>query len=299
MLKLLNLLIIYTIPIIPKFFIKIFATRYVAGISIQDALDTVKILNNKKLSVTLDILGEHTNNKEEATSIANDYVKILEQIKFSKSDCNISIKPSHIGTDINNEIFIKNLQIIHSTATNTNNFVRIDMEDSSLIDKSINAYNERFKIDSNIGIVLQAYLCRSENDLKNLQNHSNLRLCKGIYNESEKISIKDTISINKNYINLLKLAFKKNIYVGIASHDITLIQSCIKVIKEMGIPNKCFEFQILYGVPMDKTIQVLQNNNYKIRVYVPFGPDWYDYSIRRIKENPNIFLYIIKNLFKR
>jgi len=268
MLKLLNLLIIYTIPIIPKFFIKIFATRYVAGISIQDALDTVKILNNKKLSVTLDILGEHTNNKEEATSIANDYVKILEQIKFSKSDCNISIKPSHIGTDINNEI-------------------------------SINAYNERFKIDSNIGIVLQAYLCRSENDLKNLQNHSNLRLCKGIYNESEKISIKDTISINKNYINLLKLAFKKNIYVGIASHDITLIQSCIKVIKEMGIPNKCFEFQILYGVPMDKTIQVLQNNNYKIRVYVPFGPDWYDYSIRRIKENPNIFLYIIKNLFKR
>ena len=254
MLKLINNMII---SVIPKFFIKIFANQYVAGISIKNAIAKTMTINKNGLHVTLDILGEHTATKNEAINITNQYCRILEEINHNSLNCNISIKPSHIGTDISNNLFMENLDQIHTTATKTNNFIRIDMENSTLIDITLRAYKERVKINENIGIVLQAYLHRTENDLNDLKENSNIRLCKGIYNENEKISFKKGADINDNYKKLLKLAFQKKIYTGIATHDLELIDYSLKLIKSMNIDKSMFEFQMLYGVPMEKYIKTI------------------------------------------
>ena len=295
---LINKIILILIPLMPKFFVKIFANKYVAGIKTSQALKIVKRINNKGLSCTLDILGEHTTNYKESNAITNKYIDILDRITINNLDCNISIKPSHIGSDISNKNFNQNIEKLIIKADNKNNFIRIDMEDSKLTDLTIKTYKKYNNYKDYFGIVLQAYLLRTKHDLISLGENSNIRLCKGIYNEDKSIAIKDSKLINKNYIQLLKVAFDKNIYVGIATHDEKLINDILKIIKDNKIDKNKFEFQMLYGVPMNKTIDDLLKNNYKVRIYVPYGRNWYDYSIRRIKENPNISKYIIQNLFK-
>ena len=295
---LVNKMILILIPMMPKFFVKIFANKYVAGIKTSQALKIVKRINNKGLSCTLDILGEHTTNSKESNAITNKYIDILDRITINNLDCNISIKPSHIGSDISNKNFNQNIEKLIIKADNKNNFIRIDMEDSKLTDLTIKTYKKYNNYKDSFGIVLQAYLLRTKHDLISLGENSNIRLCKGIYNEDKSIAIKDSKLINKNYIQLLKVAFDKNIYVGIATHDEKLINDILKIIKDNKIDKNKFEFQMLYGVPMNKTIDDLLKNNYKVRIYIPYGRNWYDYSIRRIKENPNISKYIIQNLFK-
>ena len=295
---LLNKTIIYLIPLLPKFFVKIFANKYVAGVKTSNALKIVNRLNKKGLACTLDILGEHTKDSNEATAITNKYNDILNKITINNLDCNISIKPSHIGSDISSKNFNNNIKKLISTAEEKNNFVRIDMEDSKLTQLTLNTYKDNIEHKDYLGIVLQAYLLRSKNDLESLSEKSNIRLCKGIYNEDKSIAIKDPELINKNYIQLLNIAFSKKIYVGIATHDKKLINDSLEIIKNNKIDRNQFEFQMLYGVPMNETIESLLKNNYKVRIYVPYGRNWYDYSIRRIKENPNISKYIIQNLFK-
>ena len=295
---LLNKTIIYLIPLLPKFFVKIFANKYVAGVKTSNALKIVNRLNKKGLACTLDILGEHTKDSNEATAITNKYNDILNKITINNLDCNISIKPSHIGSDISSKNFNNNIKKLISTAKEKNNFIRIDMEDSKLTQLTLDAYENNSEHKDYLGIVLQAYLLRSKNDLESLIEKSNIRLCKGIYNEDKSIAIKDPELINKNYIQLLNIAFSKKIYVGIATHDKKLINDSLEIIKNNKIDRNQFEFQMLYGVPMNETIESLLKNNYKVRIYVPYGRNWYDYSIRRIKENPNISKYIIQNLFK-
>ena len=235
MLNILNKLVKSTIHLIPKYVIKIFANQYVAGITTADALKTVRKLNNEGFEVTLDILGEHTENKKNADSITNQYREILNQINLKKLKCNISIKPSHIGSDISDKILMNNFKKLHNTAIENKNFIRIDMESSSLTDITLNTYAKIYTEKNNIGVVLQAYLYRTEKDLMQLKPNSNIRLCKGIYNENHDIAIKDPKKINDNYLKLLKMAFERNIYVGIATHDINLIKASIIMIKEMNI----------------------------------------------------------------
>jgi len=298
MLNLINKVVILTIDLVPKFFIKIFANQYVAGITTKDALRTVKRLNNEGFDVTLDILGEHTNNKEKAELITKQYCDILTQINTTNLSCNISIKPSHIGSDLSNKLLMNNIKLLHETSIKNYNFIRIDMENSALTDLTLNTYKKRYISDNNIGVVLQAYLYRTEEDLLNLKDGSNIRLCKGIYNENQSIAIKNADEINSNYIKLLKIAFKKHIYVGIATHDSHLIKKALHIIDELNIDKSMFEFQMLYGVPMGDALDNIIIKKYKVRIYVPFGEDWYEYSIRRIKENPNISKYVIKNMFR-
>jgi len=294
----LNKIIISIIPLLPESFVKIFANKYVAGTKTSKALEVVKKLNNKNLACTLDILGEHTADLKNSIAITNKYLDILNKIQIDDLDCNISIKPSHIGSDIDLKNFNQNIKKLIMKAEKNNNFIRIDMEDSTLTDLSLNTYKNNNNYKQHLGIVLQAYLLRTEDDIKLLEDNSNIRLCKGIYNEDKSIAIKDPKLINKNYIHLLNIAFNKKIYVGIATHDKKLIKDSLEIIKNKNIDKNKFEFQMLYGVPMNKTIKYLLKNNYKIRIYVPYGRNWYDYSIRRIKENPNISKYIIQNLFK-
>jgi proline dehydrogenase len=298
MLNLINRVVILTIHLIPKFFIKIFANQYVAGITTKDALKTVKRLNVQGFAVTLDILGEHTNSKGKAELITKQYCDILAQININNLDCNISIKPSHIGSDISNKLLMKNIRILHEISMKNNNFIRIDMENSELTDLTLNTYKNRYISENNIGVVLQAYLYRTEQDLLQLKDGSNIRLCKGIYNENQSIAIKIPDEINSNYIRLLKIAFKKHIYVGIATHDIHLIKRVLDIIDKLNIDKSMFEFQMLYGVPMGNSLDNIITKKYRVRIYVPFGEDWYEYSIRRIKENPNISKYVIKNMFR-
>ena len=293
-----NKLIILILPLIPKRLIKIIAKKYIAGTTLKEAVNAIKNLNSIGQKVTLDILGEHTKSIEECNDITDNYIRILKEINKSKLDCNISVKPSHIGSDINSNIVLENFSKIQGAANKFDNFIRLDMESSKITDLTIEVYNNLLKKSSNIGIVIQAYLYRSMKDIGNLKKNTNIRLCKGIYNESPEIAIKDAQEINNNYIKLLNYAFDRNIFVGIASHDEELITRCIELIKNRNISNNSFEFQYLYGVPMNKMLKIYQSNNFTVRAYVPYGANWYDYSVRRIKENPKIASYVLKNIFK-
>ena len=294
-----NKLITFLVPFLPKIFVRLFSNKYIAGINQDEALKMIKRLNDKNLLATIDILGEHTKSINEANLITNEYVSLYKKIKSKNLNCNISIKPSHIGADISEDLFLKNLEKIHSHSISCDNFLRIDMEDSSFTNLTINAFNQRYKIKNNIGIVIQAYLKRSHNDIIKLKEKTNIRLCKGIYNESKQVAIKNPIEINKNYIVLLKTAIKQGLFVGIATHDPKLIDDIIEYIEDENINNTQFEFQFLYGVPLGNMLHKIKNKNFNIRIYTPFGKNWYEYSIRRLKENPNISGYIIKNIFKK
>ena len=294
-----NKIIISLIPFLPRSIVQVFSKKYVAGTDNAQALNAVIELNKEGQDATIDILGEHTATTENCTNITNKYINLLQEIENKKLTCNLSIKPSHIGADISYQIVFENFKKILKIADSYNNFIRIDMENSKLTDMSIKLYKELKSISNNIGIVFQAYLHRTEDDILKLSENSNIRICKGIYKESEDIAYQDYHDINKNYIKALKTAFKKGIYVGIATHDKELIERCIKIIEERNIAKNKFEFQYLYGVPMNKTIDTYKKKGFKIRSYIPFGKDWYDYSIRRIKENPKIASYVIKNILSK
>lgn len=299
MINVLNLLLIKTITLMPKSIVRLFAGKYVAGENHSTALSTVKSLNHQGFAATIDILGEHIKDRIQAKEVVLEYIDLYDEIAENNLDCNISIKPSHIGLDISENIFLENLQLLIDKAMTTKNFLRIDMESSLATDATINAYTQALKKSDSVGTVFQAYLFRTLDDIRSIQNnHLNFRLCKGIYKESKDISIQDRKYINDNYLKILRYAFTVNNYVGIATHDIDLLKDIYALIEELDVPSTQFEFQVLYGVPMSGWLEKHLENGYKVRVYVPFGPDWYDYSIRRLKENPNIAGYIIKNLFR-
>ena len=299
MLSILNSVIIKTITLLPKAIVQLFAGKYVAGESHKTALAVVKSLNDQGLSATIDILGEHVQDITEAKQITSEYIDLYDEIAENQLDCNISIKPSHIGLDLGENQFLDNLQLLIDKAMTYENFLRIDMESSLVTDTTIKAYTQMLKRSKAVGTVFQAYLFRTLDDVKNVQSdHLNFRLCKGIYKESEDISIQDRKHINENYLKILRYAFTANNYVGIATHDIDLLKNIYSLIEELNVSPDKFEFQVLYGVPMSGWIEKHLENRYKVRVYVPFGPDWYNYSIRRLKENPNIAGYVIKNLFR-
>ena len=299
--SIINRFIISLAQLLPLSFVRMFAGRYVAGESSHEALNIVRELNEKNYSVTLDILGEHSQNKSDAYAITQEYIDLYENIQNQKLDCNISIKPTHIGLDIGEDFARTNLITLLNKAHETSNFLRIDMESSEVTDTTLDLYNECKKEYSKVGTVLQAYLYRSEKDLKMLSadDNCNFRLCKGIYRESPEIALQKRGEINYNFLKLLRYAFDNNIYVGIATHNLELLKKTYDIIDELKIPAEKFEFQVLYGVPMSGWMEKHIENGYKVRVYVPFGKDWYAYSIRRLQENPDIAGYIIRDIFRK
>ncbi len=298
MFNFLNYIINLFLPYVPKSIVKIFANKYIAGTTTNEVIKTIKKINSFGLKSTVDILGEHTKNAEESKEITSEYIKLIEQISTNNLDCNISLKLSHIGYEINNQIMNSNIEKIHSMAIEKKNFIRLDMEDNKTTDNNIKTYLKEHKRSNNIGVVFQAYLKRTYDDIKNLKDGSNIRLCKGIYIESKTIAYKDEYEINNNFMKILELAFNKKIFVGIATHDEKLIDKSISLIQEMKVPSNQFEFQALYGVPINSIIQKIKKHHFDLRIYVPFGKDWYKYSIRRLKENPNVTKYIISNIFR-
>ena len=300
MLNPINKLLISIISAIPESLVYIIAKQYVAGTSQDEAIKVVKSLNDKGYLATLDILGEHTKDKDDAKSITNQYVQIYNSIYDLNLMCNISVKPTHIGADIDDLTLNNNLDRLLKVAEKCNNFLRIDMESSRYTNLTMNIVKKYSESSDSIGTVLQAYLHRTISDIPTISlGNPNMRLCKGIYNEPENISIKGYNEVNDNYMEILKKAFDSNIFVGIATHDTNLLTQVYDFIKHKKISTDMFEFQVLYGVPMNGWLERHKKNGYSIRVYVPFGSDWYKYSIRRLKENPNIVGYILKNLMKK
>ena len=296
--KLINNLIIQILPFLPKFLVKIVASPYIAGITDQEMLKNVEKLNRKGFKVAIDILGEHVQTKKEADEITSRYVAIYDEISRKNLSANISIKLTHIGQDLGIDITRDNLTKLVKAAKKNNNFLRLDMENVPYTSETIKLYKEMFNHYDKIGIVIQAYLHRSIDDIKALSNDKfNVRICKGIYVEDPNLVLSDYNDIRENYILLVKESLKNGSYVGIATHDEFLIDSLYSWILENNISKDSYEFQVLHGVPMQKKLKKLMDEGNTVRVYLPYGDNWYDYSVRRLKENPKMAGYIIKNLF--
>tara|TARA_Y100000992_G_scaffold299717_1_gene266946 strand:- start:926 stop:1840 length:915 start_codon:yes stop_codon:yes gene_type:complete len=296
--KLINNLIIQILPFLPKFLVKIVASPYIAGITDEEMLQNVEKLNQKGFKVAIDILGEHVQTENEAKEVTNRYVAIYDEISKRNLLANLSIKLTHIGQDLGLDIVEKNLSKLVEAAKKNNNFLRLDMENAPYTSETIKLYKEMFNHYDQIGIVIQAYLHRSIDDIKVLSNDKfNVRICKGIYVEDPSLVLNDYNDIRENYISLVKESLNNGSYVGIATHDEFLIDSLYSWILEKNISKDRYEFQVLHGVPMQKKLKKLMDDGNTVRVYLPYGDNWYDYSVRRLKENPKMAGYIIKNLF--
>lgn len=281
----------------PENIVWLFSKKYIAGKTLQSAIETVKQLNSKGIYATLDVLGESVKNKDEATEDKNKCLEVLDAIVDNKLMANLSIKPTQMGLALDKEFAYQQILELVKKAGSINNFVRIDMEDSPYTDATIDVYKRIYEEHSNVGIVLQAYLKRTYNDTIILNKlGTNFRLCKGIYIEPATIAYKDKQAIRDNYMKCLESMLKNGNYVGIATHDKYLIDRSYELIRELNISKDKFEFQMLLGVREDLRDKI-NNDGYKIRVYVPFGDDWYKYSIRRLKENPQLAGHIVKEFF--
>jgi proline dehydrogenase len=277
--------------------VRIFAGKYIAGEELQDAINLVKKLNSEGIYATMDVLGESIKNKEEAIEAKKKCLEVLEEIEKNKLMANLSIKPTQMGLAIDEEFAYQQIFEIVQKAKSYNNFVRIDMEDSPYTDATIIVYKRIYEQLKNVGVVLQAYLKRTIQDVEELNKLStNYRICKGIYVEHESIAYKNRQVIRDKFLEALRIMFKDGNYVGIATHDDYLIEKSYKMITEMNIPKDKFEFQMLLGVKEDLRYKI-KSKGYKVRIYVPFGKDWYAYSIRRLKENPQIAMYVFQNIF--
>ncbi len=297
---LLNSLLTATVPFLPRWIVRPFALPYVAGETIDEALQAAEAVSREGFSVTLDILGEHTLDVKISQKITEDYCSLYNLITQKNLDCTISLKLTHLGLDISKELAAENLNKIIISARPGNRGLTIDMENSSYTSQTLDMYKTALEFYENTGTVLQAYLHRSMDDLKQIMSPKlRLRICKGIYLEDGKIAFKNGNQINENYIALCQTLLKGEGFVEIATHDTELIHDIDRWISENHIPMDRFEFQVLYGVPMGNTLENLKDKGYRVRVYIPFGDKWYEYSIRRLKENPNIVGYVLKNMFKR
>ncbi len=300
-----NKMIASILPHMPKNLVWIFSKRYIAGRTIDDAIRVSKQLNTEGYMVTIDLLGEFISNLKEAEKNRDQYLNIIETVQKNNIDGNYSVKPSMFGLLLDEETCYQNIREIVAKAAFFNNFVRIDMEDSSCVDREIKLFR-RLKKDfpKNVGLVLQAYMRRTIDDLKNLtelhseDNPLNFRLCKGIYVEPEEIAYKKYEEINRHYLEDLEYVLKNGMYPGIATHDVPLIEGAYKLLKKYKVPKNRYEFQMLYGVTPALRKSIIEKGH-RLRVYVPFGEDWFPYSTRRLKENPKIASDIMKALFVR
>ncbi|HAY33729.1 MAG TPA: proline dehydrogenase family protein [Ignavibacteria bacterium] len=293
----LNDVLVPVIQAMPKRFVKIFADKYIAGDSVSDAVNSVKILNSKGLMATVDVLGESITEKSEAVQSKDENINTLEAISKDNLDCNLSIKLTMLGLNIDQEFCLEQITGILEKAKSVNRFVRIDMEDSSVTESTIRIFETVKKKFDNVGIVIQAYLRRSEDDIKRLTEiNANFRICKGIYIEPEKIAYKDADEIRNNFMKILRIALEKKSYCGIATHDEILIKESVKLVKELNLRKDEYEFQMLLGVKENLREEAVAKGH-RMRIYVPFGKRWYEYSIRRFKENPNMAGQVLKSIF--
>lgn len=295
--KTFNKLIVKIVELMPKSLVRVFSNRYIAGDTLKDGVVYVQKLNSQNILATMDVLGEAISTKDEAIEAKDEFIEVLGAIKKYQLNANISVKASQMGILLDEKFCFEQVEEIVKKADEDHNFVRLDMEDSTTTDKIINLHNNLREKHKNVGIVVQACLRRTLDDVKRMNaTGTNYRLCKGIYIEPEEISYRGKQEIRDNYLRILREMLTNGNYVGIATHDEYLVKGALAMILDLGIGKDKYEFQMLCGVREDLRDSI-NKQGHKIRIYVPFGEHWYQYSIRRLQENPQVAGHILKNLF--
>ncbi|MEW6127059.1 MAG: proline dehydrogenase family protein [Acidobacteriota bacterium] len=272
--------------------------RFVAGEEISAAVAAIKQLNSKNISATFDHLGESISKEAETRAEVREYQRLIEAIKQHSLNSNVSVKLTQLGLDIDTELCYENTRAIVAAAAAENNFARIDMEDSTKTDATLGIFRRLRSEFENVGIVVQAYLYRTEKDIEELLKiGARIRLCKGAYKEPEAVAFANKADVDKNFVKLMRLLLPSGIYHGIATHDPNMIEATRQFAKEAEIAPDKYEFQMLYGVRRDLQ-ESLVKEGYRVRVYVPYGKFWYPYFMRRLAERPANVWFILKNVVK-
>lgn len=275
------------------------ARSFVAGDTNAEAIQAVAELRNQGIMSTLDVLGESVKDRNTAEKAVAAYLELLDVIKAAGSDAHISLKLTQQGLDIDTEYCYQNVRRIVQKAGSLGTFVRIDMEGTPHTDRTLDVFRRLRQEFDNVGIVIQAYLYRSEKDINDLNKiGAKVRLCKGAYKEPKELAIKKMKDIRANYMKLAASLFREGVYPAIATHDFKLIALTKDYVAAHSIPNDKFEFQFLYGI-RKKSFQKLAAEGYRVRCYVPFGTHWLPYNLRRLRERKENVWFVIKNLFKR
>jgi proline dehydrogenase len=295
-----NKMIVGMMPVFPKNFIWIFSRPYIAGKRLEDAVRKTKELNAAGILATIDVLGEDIKDLSEATAAKEEGLAVLDAIRENGLDANLSVKLTQLGLHLDREACFQNVHELAKKAAENNNFLRIDMEDSTCTDDTLGIYRRIRKEFPRSGAVVQAYMKRSEADVRALigERIAHLRICKGIYDESSEIAYKDREEIREAYKKLVLMMFDSGSFAAIATHDKKLAKWAVQTIRERNIPRENYEFQMLLGVT-EKLRRDLVSDGHPLRVYVPFGEQWYRYCMRRMKENPSVAGYVVMALFIR
>ena len=281
-----------------------FSSRFVAGTEIDDALQAARKINAAGLSVSIDNLGENVTNADEARASAAIYHQLLDAIHAQNLNANVSLKLTHMGLDVDEKLAQDQVSALVSKAAklNPSNFVRVDMEGSPYTEKTLAFVHALHRMPGNadaVGTVIQSYLHRSEKDVEDLlANGIRIRLCKGAYKEPPEIAFQKKSDVDANYVKLMKILLKSGIYHGLATHDESIILEAKAFATRENIARDSFEFQMLHGIRRDLQ-QSLVKEGWRMRVYVPFGTEWYPYFMRRLAERPANVLFIAKNLLRR
>jgi len=278
------------------------SSRFVAGFRLEDALSTATVLGSQGLAGTLDSLGENVSNPAEARQAAQVYHWLLDAIAQSTLDLNVSLKLTQMGMDLSPELAAENVSGLVDHAVRANSFVRVDMEGSAYTQATIDMVRNLHAVPANrghVGIVIQAYLRRSADDIANLlSDRIRIRLCKGAYQEPPDLAFPDKKDVDRNFVALTETLLKSGVFHGIATHDPAMIGAARDFVRTHSIDPASFEFQMLYGVRRDLQ-RSLVKEGYKVRVYVPFGNEWYPYFMRRLAERPANVLFIARNMLRK
>lgn len=287
------------LPLVPKAIVRRVSRRYIAGDVLSDAVEVTKRLMAEGISTTIDVLGEFVGNRERALAETQMSLEVVKAIKDHQLDAYLSLKPTSLGLAIDEAFAYENISSVVSAAAKQDIFVRMDMENSPYTSLTLDLYRKlRNNGLSNVGVVVQAYMRRSMTDVESLLEYSpSIRLCKGIYREAPEIAYQDATEIRESYKSLLRLLFKGAGSVHIATHDEELLAYSEALIKNSSIQPERYEFQMLLGVRANRR-DSLRDGGHRVRVYVPFGEDWYGYSVRRLIENPAIAVHILRAVFK-
>jgi proline dehydrogenase len=288
-----------SLPLVPRPLVRHFADRYMAGETLEDAIATVRRLNGEGMMATVDVLGEFIRAPEEAEATATAYERVLDAIAAERLDANVSVKLSALGIELDPPVADRVLGRVLASAERHDVFVRIDMEDSGLTDRTLGVYRGlREAGHERIGIALQAYLRRTMDDVRALSDlRPNVRVVKGIYVEPEEIAFHEPAAVNGNFVRMVERLLTSGSYVAVATHDRGLIDEVLALAERRKVSREAYEFQMLLGVTEDVRRR-LARAGHRVRVYVPFGHAWYAYSMRRLKENPSIAGYVARDVMR-
>jgi proline dehydrogenase len=279
---------------------KHFANRFVAGETLDEAVDVVRALNARGISASLDLLGESVSSERDARAARDDYLKILDRIRETRLDANVSLKLTAMGLDIDHELCVAVMQDILTRAQQYETFVRIDMEASSYTDTTLKMFEERLypAYKENVGVVLQSYLYRTFADVEHMNSlRVRVRICKGAYKEPASVAYPEKRDVDAAYVKCMRELMLNGNYPGIATHDPAMVAEAKRWAKEQGIAKDRFEFQMLYGIRRDLQDSLVREG-YRMRVYVPFGTQWYPYLMRRLAERPANVAFITGSVLR-